>query len=46
MKGTPTQKQGNIAKPNKDGTRDKSGDGASLPARVKRPDKLPPYKTK
>ncbi|HUV56745.1 MAG TPA: hypothetical protein VMV84_05865 [Dehalococcoidales bacterium] len=28
---TPTQKEGNIARQNKDRTRDKSGDGASLP---------------
>ena len=28
---TPTQKEGNIARPNKDGTPDKSGDGARLP---------------
>jgi len=31
MKGTPTQKQGNVARQNKNGTRDKSGDGADLP---------------
>ena len=31
MKGAPTQKQGNVARQNKDGTRDVSGDGAELP---------------
>lgn len=31
MKGTPTQKDGNVARQNKNGTRDKSGDGVELP---------------
>jgi hypothetical protein len=31
MKGTPTQKQGNIPRINQDGTIDRSGDGCELP---------------
>jgi hypothetical protein len=31
MKGTPTQKHGNIPRQNKNGTPDKSGDGMELP---------------
>jgi hypothetical protein len=31
MKGVPTQKKGNVARQNKNGTRDRSGDGADLP---------------
>lgn len=31
MKGTPTQKLGNVARQIKNGTKDKSGDGADLP---------------
>lgn len=31
MKGTPTQKQGNVPRQNKNGKPDRSGDGAELP---------------
>ena len=31
MKGVPTQKQGNVARRNKNGIQDRSGDGSDLP---------------
>lgn len=39
MKGTPTQKQGNIPKQTKRGTPDKSGDGCELPKFTPHPPK-------